>query len=75
MKNIFISFENGENLLMYTETLTTEECQKFAVKYAGSEVIDCYPIEDNDIQFYCIDGRIWADTPQKEEKVRNIIKN
>lgn len=75
MKNIFISFENGESVLIYTETLTTEECEKFANKAAGSKVIDCYPIQDNEIQFYCIDGRVWADTPEKENKVRAIINN
>ena len=74
MKNIFISFENGENILIYTETLTIEECEKWCNKAVG-EVIDCYPIEDDEIQYYHLDGRVWADTPQKEEKVRNIIKD
>ena len=75
MKNIFISLENGENVLIYTETLTTEECQKFADKTTGAKVIDCYPIEDNEIQLYCLDGRIWADTPEKEAKVKAIINS
>jgi hypothetical protein len=75
MKNIFISLENGADVLFYTNTLTIEDCQKFAEKTTGYKVIDCYLIEDNEIQFYCLDGRVWADTPEKENKVRTIINN
>lgn len=80
MKNIFISFESGDSALMYTETLTAEECAKFAnAVNKGHEiydaVIDCYEITDDDIQYYCINGRIWADTPERESRVRAIINN
>ena len=75
MKNIFISFESGDSTLIYTETLTAEECEKFANIASGDIVIDCYEIADNDIQYYCINGCVWADTPEKESKVRAIINN
>ena len=73
MKNIFISFESGDSTLIYTENLSVEECGKFANKASGDVVIDCYEIADNDIQYYCINGRVWIDTPEKEDKVRAII--
>ena len=80
MKNIFISFESGDSALMYTETLTAEECVKFAnvvnKEHAVLDaVIDCYEIADDDIQYYCINGLIWADTPERESRIRAIINN
>ena len=75
MKNIFISFEDGDSTLIYTENLTVEECEKFANKVSGSPVVDCYEIPDNDLQYYIIGGRIWIDTPEKENKVKAIINS
>ena len=75
MKNVFISFESGNNLLIYTENLTTEECEKIINKATDEVIVDCYEIADNDIQFYCIDERIWIDTPEKENKLRAMINN
>lgn len=75
MKNIFISLDNGENMLIYTNTLSIYECSIWVEKATSAKIIDIYPIEDNEIQFYCIDGRVWADTPKIESKVREIINN
>ena len=75
MKNVFISFESGNSLLIYTENLTTEECEKIINKATDEVIVDCYEIADNDVQFYCIDERIWIDTPEKESKVRAMINN
>lgn len=72
MRNVFISFENGENVLIHTQNLSVEECEKFARKACRSEVIDAYEIADNELQYYCIDEQIVL-TVGQEEKVRRII--
>lgn len=73
VKNLFVNFENGENCLVYTYELTEEEVKQFAEKVTGNKVIEVYHVPQNDLQYYCIDGRCWFDTPEKVAQVRAKI--
>ena len=73
VKNLFVNFENGENCLVYTYELTEDEVKRFAEKVTGNAVIEVYHIPQHDLQYYCIDGRCWFDTPEKVAKVRERI--
>ena len=73
MKNIFILLESGESVLIYAgEDLSAEECAKFAERIAG-EVVEAFGIKPEEVEHYNIDGRVWADTPEKVAKLREII--
>lgn len=72
MRNVFISFENGENVLIHTQNLSVVSCKEFARKVCRNKVIDAYEITDDKVQYYCIDDRIVL-TVEQEEKVRRII--
>lgn len=71
VRNIIISDDN-EITLVYCLTLTIDEVTRYA-KYCGLDVDDVYEVKPEELQYYCIDGRAWLDTEQKEEKVRTIL--
>ena len=73
VKNLFVNFENGENCLVYTYDLTEDEVKQFAEKVTGEKVIEVYHVPQHDLQYYCIDGRCWFDTPEKAAQVRAKI--
>ena len=73
-RNVFVSFENGENVLVYCdERLSNEQIRKLAEKNVG-EVSDIYDIKDDEIQYYCIDGRCWYNTDEMVRRVKECIK-
>lgn len=57
--NVFLSFADGASLLIYTAGLSAETCKKWAEKALKKRVEDAYEIPDNDLQYYCIDERVW----------------
>lgn len=71
VRNIIIS-AYGELTLVYCLTLTIDEVTRYA-KDCGLEVDDVYEVKQEELQYYCIDGRVWIDTEQREEKVRAIL--
>ena len=73
VKNLFVNFENGDSCLVYTYELTEDEVKQFAEKVTGEKVIEVYHVPQEDLQYYCIGGRVWADTPEKVEIVRKKI--
>ena len=73
IKNLFVNFENGDSCLVYTYELTEDEVKKFAEKVTGNKVIEVYHVPQDDLQYYCIGGRVWADTPELAAKVRAKI--
>lgn len=73
VKNLFVNFEDGESCLVYTYDLSEDEVKKFAEKVTGENVIEVYHVPQNDLQYYCIGSRVWADTPEKVAKVREMI--
>lgn len=72
IRNLFVSFEDGSNVLVYTSELTEDEVQKWAEKSTG-KVIEVYHVPQEELQYYCIDDRVWADTPEKVKRVRDYI--
>lgn len=72
VKNMMVSCE-CENTLVYCLTLSGREIEKFfqAVVHATpTDIVEC---RDDELQYYIIDGRVWADTPELEKRVREII--
>lgn len=73
VKNLFVNFENGDSCLVYTYELTEDEVKKFCEIVTGTKVVEVYHVPQDDLQYYCIGGRVWADTPEKVEIVRKKI--
>ena len=73
VKNLFINFEDGDSALVYTYDLTEEEVKQWAEKVTDTKVIEVYHVPQEDLQYYCIGGRVWADTPEKVEIIRKKI--
>lgn len=74
MKNIFVSFEDGDNLLLHViDDVTVDECRSFAERASLKAVVDVYEIKDEEIQYYIIDNRFWIDTSEKVKALRTII--
>ena len=71
-KIFFISSTDGEITIFYCISLTAEEIEKFC-NYCGVEVVDIGEIKQEEIQYYCVDGRVWSDTPEKECRLRKLI--
>ena len=73
VKNLFINFEDGDSALVYTYDLTEEDVKQWAEKVTDTKVIEVYHVPQEDLQYYCIGERIWADTPEKVTKVRSML--
>lgn len=73
VKNWFINFEDGSSALVYCNqpNIGSETIKRFAEKTAGA-VVEVYHIPQEDLQYYCIDERVWCDTPEKAEKLRKL---
>ena len=73
-KNFFVSFEDGSSILVYCNQPNIEEetIKKFAEKVTGDNVVEVYHVPQEDLQYYCIDNRVWVDSPEKAEKLRQI---
>lgn len=72
-KNLFVNFENGENILVHTYDLSESEVKRFAELVTGERVLEVYHIPQEDLQYYCIDDRVYIDTPNKVENVRKKL--
>ena len=74
VKNIFVNFEDGDNMLVYTYELTEEEVTAWANRAcAPNKVVEAYHVPQDQLQYYCIGGRVWADTPEQVAKVRKYL--
>lgn len=71
--NIFISNVNGEsNILLYTEIdVTLSKVENFLKTKMHYTYDDIYCIEQNEIQYYCIDERCWF----KERECKLLEEN
>lgn len=75
-KNYYINFQNGDNVLIYTDQqLSHETIKAFAEKATGNAVLEVYHVPQEELQYYCIDSRIWVDTPEKAEKLKQIANS
>jgi hypothetical protein len=55
--------------------LSEDEVKQWCEKATDNKVIEVYHVPQNDLQYYCIDGRVWADTPEQVAKVRKYLAN
>ena len=75
-RNIFISFENGNSVLVHVNDRVQIGCstvKEWAEKATGNAVLEAYYIKDEEIQYYCFDDRVWIDTPEKAKKIEDFI--
>lgn len=55
-KNIALQFANGELVMFHT---TSIERAKEVATHGGLEVNDVYEIRDDEMAYYCFDGRVF----------------
>lgn len=74
--NYFVSFKDGSSVLFYVSVTNIGELsiRRFAEKVTGTPVTECYHVPQDELQYYCIDGRVWIDTEEKAKKLLSIIK-
>ena len=75
VKNWFVNMESGESLLFYCDqkNVGPTSIQKFVEKILGRKVVEVYHVPQEDLQYYCIDERVWIDTPEKAAKLLSTI--
>lgn len=73
-KNYFVNFEDGSSALFYVDqpNVGPKTIQNYCEKITGDNVLEVYHVPQEDLQYYCIDERVWVDSPQKAEKLREI---
>ncbi len=72
IKNIIVCDED-ETMLIYCKTLTVEEVRKWCEVVRRKTIADVYEVKQEELQYYCIDRRVRADTPKEEQCVRFLI--
>ena len=58
-------------IVVYNTTLTNEELTKWANK-TGNHPHDIIDEKQDNLQYYCIDGRVWM-SGEFDERIRKII--
>lgn len=76
MKNVLIQDDKlGELTLFYCQDdVTIEELSDFYRKRTNGDVTDIFEEKQTNLQYYCIDGRVWIDDDEKASRMRNYIK-
>lgn len=73
MRNVIVEFEMGENVLIYAhDGLSNDVLKRLGERNVG-KVTDVYDIKDEEIQYYCIDGRCWYDTKERANRVLEFM--
>jgi hypothetical protein len=73
MRNVIVQFEMGENVLIYAhDQLSNDVLRRLGERNVG-KVTDVYDIKDEEIQYYCIDGRCWYDTKENANRVLEFM--
>ena len=72
VKNWYVNLEDGESLLFYCDqpNIGPNTIRKFVENVLEKGVIEVYHVPQEELQYYCIDERVWVDTPEKAEKLR-----
>ena len=73
--NYFVNFENGDSLMLHCNqpNIGERSVKQFAEKVTGNKVIEVYHVPQNELQYYCIDERVWVDTPAKAQKLLSYV--
>ena len=69
---VLLTTEKGETIVIYTPSLTPEECASWARAALRVEVIDSVAIRPEELQYYCIDARVW-NTAAEDRAARSYI--
>ena len=76
--NYFVNFADGSSALFYVDTkfpigASTVKC--YCEKVTGEEVLEVYHVPQEDLQYYCIDQRVWIDKKEKADKLIEIANS
>lgn len=67
---------DGTLNVFYTKPRVTEQdITKFVENVTDYKVEDIYEEKQSNLQYYCIDGRVWIDTDEKVNRMYQIINN
>ena len=69
---VLLTTEKGETIVIYTPSLIPEECASWARAALRVEVIDSAAIRPEELQYYCIDVRVW-NTAAEDRVARSYI--
>lgn len=74
VKNYFVNFANGETALFYVSVagIDANVLKRFAERVTKTNVLEVYHVPQDDLQYYYIEGRVWIDTAEKAEKVKEL---
>jgi hypothetical protein len=73
MRNVIIQFEMGESVLIYAhDELSNDVLKRLGERNVG-KVTDVYEVKQEEIQYYCIDGRCWYDTKERANRVLKFM--
>lgn len=77
VKNYFVNFANGDTALIYVSVagIDANVLKRFAERVSNTKVLEVYHVPQEDLQYYCIGGRVWIDTAEKAEKVKMLAYN
>lgn len=73
--NIWIVCTDEGLIVVYAlKEVTESEIKAFFNKVVPQyEITDIYEEKQSNLQYYCIDGRVWIDEPIKVERMRKAI--
>ena len=71
---IFIVLTESDLNVFYTmPQITEEQIKRFVKKVTNLDVTDIYEERQSNLQYYCNDGRVWIDTPEKVKRMLEKI--
>ena len=75
--NYFANFADGSSALFYVDqpNIGPLTIKAFCEKVTKKEVLEVYHIPQEDLQYYCIDERVWVCDPKTAEKLRKIANS
>lgn len=67
---------DGTLNVFYTQPqITEQDIKKFVENVTDYKVNDIYEEKQSNLQYYCIDGRVWIDTDEKVNRMYQTINN
>lgn len=67
---------DGTLNVFYTQPqITEQDIKKFVENVTDYKVNDIYEEKQSNLQYYCIDGRVWIDTGEKAKRMYQRINN
>ena len=73
---IFIAEINGELTVFYAiRSVSADEVDRFINCVCKTQPADVFEEKQENLQYYCIDGRVWLDTEERVAQMRRIINS